>query len=123
MLLTKTSQIFAHVSANDASVPIEIKVAESWTFGELQAALVDQLCGRYLRARAGRHGILLLVHQKARPRGWTNPNDGSMLTFAEVVELLRLLSKSIAGADADSSQPEIAVIDVSSCAAARPTVG
>ena len=61
-------------AANDASVPIEIKVAESWTFEELKAALVLQLCGRYLRARGGRHGILLLVHQKARSRGWTKSN-------------------------------------------------
>jgi hypothetical protein len=115
-------------SANDASVPIEIKVAESWTFEELEAALVDQLCGRYLRARGGRHGVLLLVHQKARSRGWISSKDGRRLDLAEVVERLRVLAKSIAGADADSPQPEIAVIDVSSCSTAkvagrkRPTV-
>jgi hypothetical protein len=103
-------------SANDASVPIEVKVAESWTLDKLEAALVDQLCGRYLRARGGRHGILLLVHQKARPRGWTYPKDGRRLDFAEVVEHLHELAKSIAGADADTPQPEIAVIDVSNCA-------
>jgi hypothetical protein len=107
-------------AANDASVPIEIKVAESWTFEQLEAALVDQLCGRYLRAKEGRHGILLLVHQKMRPRGWASRKDGRSLDFAEVVEHLRLLAKSIAGEDAESPQPEIAVIDVSSCAVAKP---
>jgi hypothetical protein len=109
-------------SANDASVSTEIKIAESWTLEELEAALVDQLCGRYLRARGGRHGVLLLVHQKARSRGWTNRKDGRRLDFAAVVEHLRLLAKSIAGADADSPQPEIAIIDVSSCAATKPPV-
>jgi hypothetical protein len=39
------------------------------------------------------------------------------MDFAEVVEHLRLIAKSIAGAD--SPQPEIAVIDVSSCAPAK----
>jgi hypothetical protein len=104
-------------STNDASVPIEIKVAESWTVEELVAALIDQLCARYLRAKSARHGVLLLVHQKARRRGWTNPKDGRKLDFAEVVEHLRLIAKTIAGADADSPQPQVAVIDVSSCAA------
>jgi hypothetical protein len=107
-------------SANDASVPIEIKVAESWTLEDLEAALVDQLCGRYLRARGGRHGILLLVHQRARSRGWTDPNSGRQVDFAEVVERLRLSAKSIAGADAEAPQPEIAVIDVSTCDAKVP---
>ena len=105
-------------AANDANVPIEIKVAESWTLEELEAALDDQLCGQYLRAKSGRHGILLLVHQKTRSRGWINPKDGRRLNFDVVVEHLRQRARSIAGADADSPQPEIAAIDVSSCAPA-----
>ena len=109
-------------SANDASVPIEIKIAESWTLEELEAAVVDQLCGRYLRARGGRHGILLIVHQKVRPRGWRDREDGRRLDFAELVENLRVLAKTISGADADSPQPEIAVIDVSSCAAVKAPI-
>ena len=44
-------------AANDASVPIEVKVAESWTLQALEGALSEQLCGKYLRARNGRHGI------------------------------------------------------------------
>jgi hypothetical protein len=105
---------------NDASVPIELKLPESWTLGQLEESLVDQLCGRYLRAKAGRHGILLLVHQTARSRGWTNPKGERTLNFDEVVEHLRLLAQSIAGADADSPQPQISVIDVSSCIAPVP---
>ncbi len=109
-------------AANDVSVPIEIKVLESWTVEQLEVALLDQLCGQYLRARGGRHGLLLLVHQKMRPRGWRDPASGRRLDFAEVVERLRGLAKSIAGSDADSPQPEVAVIDVSSCAVAKLTV-
>ena len=56
--------------ASDASVATEIKVAESWTMQQLEDALVNQLCGQYLRAQDGREGILLLVHKKPRPKGW-----------------------------------------------------
>jgi hypothetical protein len=102
-------------SAPDASVPIEIKVPESWSREQLEGALADQLCGRYLRARNARHGILLLVHQKARSRGWTRPQDGGHMTFGEIVEHLRAMAREIAGTHPDGPQPEIAVIDVSSC--------
>jgi hypothetical protein len=46
----KEPDIRARSKANDASMPIEIKVAESWPLDKLEEALVDQLCGRYLRA-------------------------------------------------------------------------
>ena len=97
--------------ATDANVPIEIKVAESWALRQLESALVDQLCGKYLRDRQTRHGILLLVHQMPRPVGWEAEN-GVMLTFQQVVERLRAKAAEIAGAATDAPQPEIAVIDV-----------
>jgi hypothetical protein len=102
-------------SASDASVPLEIKVAETWTLKQLEAALVKQLCGRYLRARQGRHGILLLVHKKPRNRGWQHPTEDRRLDFAEVVEHLRGMAKAFSGRDPEAPQPEIAVIDVSTC--------
>ena len=97
----------------DASVPAEVKVAESWTLDELEAALKTQLCGKYLRAREGRHGILLLVHQKARPKGW-QCRDGAMLTFDQVVKHLQTMAVMIAASSSDAPQPEIAVLEVSS---------
>ena len=99
--------------ATDASVPVEIKVAESWTLEELEAALKAQLCGKYLRAREGRYGILLLVHQKVRPKGWQG-RDRTMLTFDQVVQHLRAMAIAIAASGFDAPQAEIAVLDVSS---------
>jgi hypothetical protein len=103
-------------AANDSRVQMEIKVAESWSLAELEYALTDQLCGRYLRARGGRHGILLLVHQKSRLRGWPVQGEARYMNFNEVVDHLRAKAKQIAGADPDAPQPEIAAIDVSACA-------
>jgi hypothetical protein len=109
----KEPDIRLRAKATDASVPVEVKVAESWTLDELEAALKTQLCGKYLRAREGRHGILLLVHQKARPKGWQGP-DGAMLTFNQIEKHLRAVAVAIAASGFDAPEPEIAVLDVSS---------
>jgi hypothetical protein len=92
---------------------MEIKVAESWTLDELEGALRVQLVGRYLRDRHNRHGILLLVHQKTRPKGWQTAT-GEFLVFEQVVSHLRALARLIAAASPNAPQVEIAAIDVSS---------
>jgi hypothetical protein len=101
--------------ASDANVATEIKVAESWTMQQLEEALVIQLCGQYLRAQDGREGILLLVHQNPRPKGWKLP-DGTYLNFEAVAQRLRDLAVRIRSESPAGPQPEICVVDVSSCA-------
>jgi len=108
----KEPDVRLRAKAPDASVPAEVKVVESWTREELEAALTNQLCGQYLRARESRHGILMLVHQKARLKGWKGP-EGAMLTFDQVVNHLRAMAVEIAASSPDEPQPEIAVLDVS----------
>lgn len=110
----KEPDIRARSTATDTSVPIEIKVAETWSLKELEKALTVQLCGRYLRAREGRHGILLLVHQKPRTRGWTKARTGKRLKFEDVVAHLRAMAIKISSKSPDHAQPVVAVIDVSS---------
>jgi hypothetical protein len=106
--------IVARAKATDASVPVEIKVAESWTLQELLDALRLQLCGTYLRERDGRHGILLLVHQAARPIGWQVAGSSKKLRFGEVVDLLKAEAVMLAKGGSDAPQPLVAVLDVSS---------
>ena len=115
----KEPDVRLRARATDASVATEIKIAGSWTTRQLEAALVDQLCGRYLRAREGRHGVLLLVHQHSRRHGWKDPDTGAFLSFDEVVGRLRHMAAEIASESPDAPQPEIAALDVSSCAAPR----
>lgn len=101
--------------ASDANVATEIKVAESWTMLQLEDALVNQLCGQYLRSWDGREGILLLVHQKPRSKGWELP-DGTYLNFEAVVQRLRALAVRIRSESPAGPRPEVCVVDVSSCA-------
>ena len=94
---------------------------ESWSVLVLEAALSDQLCGQYLRAREGKHGILLLVHQERRPVGWEDPdNRGTFLTFEQVVQRLQARAAAIAGASSDAPQPEIAVLNVATSTNTQP---
>jgi hypothetical protein len=104
----KEPDVRLRTKATDASVAIEIKVPESWTAAQLEAALSDQLCGRYLRAHDARHGILLLVHQEQKRKGWKDPDTGMFLSFDKVVERLRGLAQKIASTTPEAPQPEIA---------------
>jgi hypothetical protein len=101
--------------ASDASVATEVKVAEDWSLAELEEALDDQLCGQYLRGQDGREGILLLVHQKPRAKGWQFP-DGAFRGFEDVVHHLRDRAAAIRRAEPNGPQPEVCVLDVSACA-------
>jgi hypothetical protein len=114
----KEPDLRLRAKATDASVPIEIKVAESWTLEKLEGALTDQLCGKYLRAKDSRHGILLLVHQAPRSRGWLD-HAGKVLTFDQVARQLATMAVAISGSSADAPQPEIFVLDVSSFTATK----
>ena len=119
----KKPDIRLRAVASDASLAIEIKLAEDWSLAELESALTDQLCGQYLRDRNGRHGLLLLVHQKTRTKGWIDSQTNEILDFGKVVERLRSLAVAIAGESDESPQPVIIVLDVSSCAPPIPKEG
>ena len=112
----KEPDIVVRAKASDANMAIEIKVVDELSLGQLEDALVQQLCGRYLRADEGRHGILLLVHQRARSKGWHHPKTGAWLCFGEVVTHLGELAAKIGGTDSNGPQPAIGYLDVSSTA-------
>jgi hypothetical protein len=98
--------------ATDAGVAVEIKDLDSdWSLADLEIALRDQLCGRYLLDKNHRHGILLLVHRHTRPKGW-QAADGSFWTLPQVVEHLQKLANAIAATGPDAPDAEIVVIDV-----------
>lgn len=113
----KAPDLRLRAKASDASLPIEIKVAESWSRRELEEALTVQLQGRYLRDRNDRWGILLLVYQKQRPEGWEGPN-GENWVFSDMVTHLTGMANNIATSDSLAPQMLVCVIDVSS---ATPT--
>ncbi|MDP9089327.1 MAG: hypothetical protein M3O26_11400 [Pseudomonadota bacterium] len=98
--------------AGEVSLPIEIKVAESWSLAELEKGLVEQLCGRYLRARGAKAGVYLIAHLHARAIGW-HGEAGSVLTFDEVIAHLQQFADSLAEAGSDAPQARVCAVDVS----------
>lgn len=104
---------------SNARIPIEIKVAESWTLKELETGLVTQLMGRYLKNRKDRWGILLVVHKAGRPKGWFN-ESGVALKIDEVIEHLQAMARTIAASSFDSAQMVVALIDVSTLSEPKP---
>lgn len=108
----KEPDIRLQSKATDASLPLEIKIAESWSLRQLEDALKVQLAGRYLRQRDHRHGLLILAHQQARTQGWADEN-GIMLTFTELVDRLRALAYQLGAGGIDAACAEVAIIDVS----------
>lgn len=91
----KEPDVRLRAKASDANVPIEVKVAESWTLKELEVALHQQMIGQYLRDRENRYGILLIAHQKARRDGWQRP-DKTYASFSEIIDHLRTLAHEVA---------------------------
>jgi len=109
----KKPDIVARAKASDASVAIEIKIVDDMTITGLESALATQLCGRYLRAEGGRHGILLVVYQHRRPIGWRDPETQEAMGFDQVIERLTENARGIAGRSNDGPQPVVAVLNVS----------
>jgi hypothetical protein len=108
----KEPDIRLRAKTADASMPMEIKVVDDWRLVELEAALTEQLCAKYLRARGARHGILLMVYQ-GRQKRWRDSKTGASLAFQAVVDRLKAMAEEIATAGSDAPQPKIAVLDVS----------
>jgi hypothetical protein len=114
----KEPDLRLRAKAADASMPMEIKVADDWRLRELEAALTEQLCAKYLRARGARHGILLLVYQ-GRKKRWRENKTGTFLTFPAVVDRLKAMAEEMATAGSDMPQPKIAALDVSPVASGQ----
>jgi hypothetical protein len=109
----KEPDIRLRAKVSDASLPVEIKVAESWSLQELEEALDDQLGGRYLRDKDAKRGVLLLVHLTKRMRGWPDQKR-KPLSFEELVAHLKARADKTAAESPSAPQAQIAVIDVSS---------
>ena len=100
-------------SSSGAELPIEIKVVDKMTVTEMEIALERQLVGQYLRHGSGQHGILLLVHQRARVAGWTLVKGEPPVTFDVVLEHLHTLARVTRERSPAGAQPIVFALDVS----------
>lgn len=109
----KEPDIRLRAKHSQATLPIEVKVTDRWTLEDLEAALVTQLCGKYLRAQDAKYGVLLIVHRNPREKGWKAGNSETYLSFEQLIAHLKGMAADISATDPLGPQPEIAVLDVS----------
>ncbi len=92
-----------------APVPVELKIADKWTYSQLCERLENQLIGQYMRV--SQCGILLIVHNGRRP-SWSNSDTKKRLTFSELVPALRDVGYELAEKYSNVSDIEVIGIDL-----------
>ena len=73
---------------------VEVKLADKWSWADLERGLSDQLAGRYLRHSTCKAGCLLLTYHGGK-HFWVHPKTGARIGFSEVVALLRDRARAI----------------------------
>ncbi len=104
-------RIISKAPTSNSKVQVEIKVVDDLSLSELQKALEVQLIGQYLRDRFNTCGILLLVYQKERVKGW-KALDGGFLPIAGVANYLSTIADRVSTGGFNAPRAKIEVIDV-----------
>lgn len=69
-------------------IPIEVKVADSWSVAKLEDAVINQLLEKYMRPQNVNHGVLFLTWHGKQQR-WRNPLNGQMMNFDRLCAYLQ----------------------------------
>jgi len=100
-----------HVPAIDAPVPIELKIADKWSYSQLVERLHNQLVGQYLRDARSRFGIFLLVWH-GKQQSWREPESGKRFHFSNLVERVEAVAEDIRRNHDDLEEIRIVGIDL-----------
>ena len=96
----------------EAPVPIELKIADNWTYGELSAGLVRQLAGQYQRDERTKFGIYLLVWRGEERKRRKRPSDGRLVDFGTLVVELQAEAEQIPRTRQDIEEIRVVGIDL-----------
>lgn len=107
----KRPDIRIHGSWFDGPVPIELKIACSWTGTQLLERLNNQLCGQYLRDIRSNCGIFLLVYV-GNKKHWKRPQSRQNLDFDSLIQLLKEEAAAIVARDNKIESVEIVGINL-----------
>lgn len=78
---------------NAGMVTIEIKVADSWSFTEMTAALQEQLVGQYMKSAESNHGILVAC--RIKKKFWVPKNITGRVDFPGLIDGLNKFAQEI----------------------------
>lgn len=66
-------------------IPIELKIADKWSFEKLSERLENQLIKQYMRV--SRYGVFLLIH-KGKKQRWRDSKTKKLLYFKDLIQTL-----------------------------------
>jgi hypothetical protein len=95
----------------EVKAAIEIKIADRWSLTELERALRNQLVGRYLRHDTCRVGCLLLSFHGTKTY-WEHPEEGTRLSFTQVIAHLADRAREIENEMANSVRLAVVGLDL-----------
>ena len=73
---------------------VEVKMADHWTYKQLEVALQEQLVAKYLRHLSCRAGCLMLVY-RGEKNYWRPPETSNRLRFPELIGTLKETAQAI----------------------------
>lgn len=82
---------------NAGMVTIEVKVADSWSFTEMTAALEKQLVGQYMKSAESNHGILVAC--RITKKHWVPENRTGRVDFPGLIAHLNGMAQEITTQD------------------------
>jgi hypothetical protein len=83
-----------HAPAVDAPIPIELKIADKWSYAELVERLHNQLVGQYLRDVRSKFGVFILVWRGTKKK-WREAESGRQFSFGNLLERLEAEAEAI----------------------------
>ena len=93
------------------ALPIEIKVADSWSYMELKNTISDQLIGKYMKPRGATHGLLVLTYH-GKKKSWRTGCGRTLQSFSDLLAALQGEADSLASVDPQVDQISVFGIDL-----------
>ena len=92
-------------------LPVEIKVADSWSYSQLHEAISDQLIARYMNARSSTHGILVVTYH-GKKRFWRPGAGQRAVGFSDLLDTLRSAAINCSNSNPDTTHVSVIGIDL-----------
>lgn len=107
----KKPDLRVHLPVINGTIPIEVKIAENWTYSKLCERLENQLIGQYMRDANSRFGIFLLIRKGGGKSKW-KPADSGALDFDRLIPALQNYAIELVKANPDIEEIKVIGVDL-----------
>ena len=96
----------------NCGIPIEIKVADSWSLRELKEAIKDQLVGRYMRSKDEQYGVFALTYH-GKKQHWRHEIKGQQsMNIDQLSFYLQTYANELVKADSNLERIDVVTVDL-----------